>query len=72
MSESLIDSIYRGVVQVREPNPQLQKFFADNKKYLEEQKALGKDDPMPYLQYLKRKKYRERLGTCKCDPVHVC
>ena len=42
------------------------------KEYLEEQKALGKDDPMPYLQYLKRKKYRERLGTCKCDPVHVC
>ena len=82
MSESLLnldeDTIlsirnrYRGIVQVLERTPEQQEFFAEKKKYYEEQEALGNDNPLPYLHYLKRKKYREMLGTCSCDPVRVC
>jgi len=25
-----------------------------------------------YFKYVRKKEYRERLGTCKCSPVHVC
>ena len=72
MSESLINNIYRGIVQVPERTPEQKQFLAEHKKYYEERKALGDDNPMPYLHYLKRKRYREMLGTCTCDPVHVC
>lgn len=42
------------------------------KEYYEERKALGDENPMSYEAFHSKKKYREWLGTCTCDPVHVC